>query len=223
MNQVRPWLPALLALTGNSPFWLGVDTGYASYRSEVWNRWPTAGLPEVFASRATYDALVETLVATGSLREPTKLYWDVRPSARQPTLEFRVADVCMDVDEAVMVAGLARALAFTGHRAATRGEPVPEPRPELLRAAKWRAARSGLDDDLVDVIGARALPATELVEVFLAAVRPGLEAAGDLEEVTELVRATVARGTGAARQRAELRRTGRLEAVVDLVAEATAR
>ena len=75
----------------------------------------------------------------------------------------------------------------------------------------------------MDVIGARALPATELVEVFLAAVRPGLEAAGDLEEVTELVRATVARGTGAARQRAELRRTGRLEAVVDLVAEATAR
>jgi glutamate---cysteine ligase / carboxylate-amine ligase len=223
MNQVRPWLPALLALTGNSPFWLGADTGYASYRSEVWNRWPTAGLPEVFASRAEYDALVETLVATGSVREPTKLYWDVRPSARQPTLEFRVADVCMDVDEAVMVAGLARALAFTGQEAAARGEPVPEPRPELLRAAKWRAARSGLDDDLVDVIGARALPAAELVEVFLAAIRPGLEAAGDLEEVTELVQAAVARGTGAARQRAELRRTGRLEAVVDLVAEATAR
>jgi carboxylate-amine ligase len=223
MNQVRPWLPALLALTGNSPFWLGADTGYASYRSQVWSRWPTAGLPEMFASRAEYDALVETLVATGSVREPTKLYWDVRPSARQPTLEFRVADVCMDVDEAVMVAGLARALAFTGHEAAARGDPVPEPRPELLRAAKWRAARSGLDDDLVDVVGARALPATELVEVFLAAVRPGLEAAGDLEEVTGLVRATVARGTGAARQRAELRRTGRLEAVVDLVVEATAR
>jgi glutamate---cysteine ligase / carboxylate-amine ligase len=223
MNHVRPWLPALLALSANSPFWLGGDTGYASYRSEVWDRWPTAGLPELFASRATYDALVETLTATGSLREPTKLYWDVRPSSRQPTLEFRVADVCMEVDEAVMVAGLARALAFTGHEAAARGEPAPTPRPELLRAAKWRAARSGLDGDLVDVIGARALPAAELVEVFLAAIRPGLEAAGDLEEVTELVRATVARGTGAARQRAEHRRTGRLEAVVDLVVEATAR
>jgi carboxylate-amine ligase len=129
----------------------------------------------------------------------------------------------MEVDEVVMVVGLARALAATCHQAAAGGEPAPEPRPELLRAAKWRAARSGLDGDLVDVVGARALPAAELVEVFLAAVRPGLEAAGDLEEVTELVRATVARGTGAARQRAELRRTGRLEAVVDLVAEATAR
>jgi glutamate---cysteine ligase / carboxylate-amine ligase len=223
MNHTRPWLPALLALSGNSPYWLGADTGYASYRTEIWNRWPTAGLPELFASRASYDALVETLVATGSVREPTKLYWDVRPSTRQATLEFRVADVLMDVDETVMVAGLARALAFTCHQAAARGEPVPEPRPELLRAAKWRAARSGLDGDLVDVAGVRALPAAELVEVFLAAIRPGLEAAGDLEEVTGLVRATVARGTGAARQRAELRRTGRLEAVVDLVVEATGR
>jgi glutamate---cysteine ligase / carboxylate-amine ligase len=223
MNHTRPWLPALLALSGNSPYWLGADTGYASYRTEIWNRWPTAGLPELFASRASYDALVETLVATGSVREPTKLYWDVRPSTRQATLEFRVADVLMDVDETVMVAGLARALAFICHQAAARGEPVPEPRPELLRAAKWRAARSGLDGDLVDVAGVRALPAAELVEVFLAAIRPGLEAAGDLEEVTGLVRATVARGTGAARQRAELRRTGRLEAVVDLVVEATGR
>jgi carboxylate-amine ligase len=95
MNRVRPWLPVLLALSGNSPYWLGADTGYASYRTEVWNRWPMAGMPQAFASRAEYDRLVETLMATGSVREPTKLYWDVRPSARQETLEFRVADVCM--------------------------------------------------------------------------------------------------------------------------------
>ncbi|HEU4900664.1 MAG TPA: carboxylate-amine ligase, partial [Actinomycetota bacterium] len=117
----------------------------------------------------------------------------------------------------------ARALAVTCHQAAVAGEPDPGPRPELLRAAKWRAARSALDGDLVDVAGARALPAAELVEVFLAAVRPGLEAAGDLEEVTALVRATLAGGTGAARQRQALRRSGRLEDVVDLVVEATAR
>ena len=161
MNRVRPWLPVLLALSGNSPYWLGADTGYASYRTEVWNRWPMAGMPQAFASRAEYDRLVETLMATGSVREPTKLYWDVRPSARQETLEFRVAG--------------------------------------------------------------RALPAAELVRLFLDRVRPGLEAGGDLEEVTELVQATVARGTGAARQRAVFERTGSLEAVVDLVVEATAR
>jgi glutamate---cysteine ligase / carboxylate-amine ligase len=162
-------------------------------------------------------------MATGSVREPTKLYWDVRPSARQETLEFRVADVCMGVDEAVMVAGLARALALVCHDAAARGEPDPAPRPELLRAAKWRAARHGLDADLVDAAAGRARPAAEMVRLFLDRVRPGLEAGGDLEEVTELVETTVARGTGAARQRAVFERTGSLEAVVDLVVEATAR
>jgi glutamate---cysteine ligase / carboxylate-amine ligase len=223
MNRVRPWLPVLLALSANSPYWLGADTGYASYRTEVWNRWPMAGMPQAFASRAEYDRLVETLMATGSVREPTKLYWDVRPSARQETLEFRVADVCMGVDEAVMVAGLARALALVCHDAAARGEPDPAPRPELLRAAKWRAARHGLGADLVDAAAGRARPAAEMVRLFLDRVRPGLEAGGDLEEVTELVEATVARGTGAARQRAVFERTGSLEAVVDLVVEATAR
>jgi glutamate---cysteine ligase / carboxylate-amine ligase len=223
MNRVRPWLPVLLALSANSPFWLGTDTGYASYRTEVWNRWPTAGIPQAFDSRAEYDRLVETLVATGSLREPTKLYWDVRPSARHETLEFRVADSVMRVDEAVMVAGLVRALAVTAHAAAERGDPDPRPRHELLRAAKWRAARHGLEADLVDVLAGRARPAAELVEAFLTEVRPALEEAGDLEEVTGLVRATLAGGTGAARQRQAFRRTGRLEEVVDLVVEATAR
>jgi carboxylate-amine ligase len=223
MNRVRPWLPVLAALTVNSPYWLGGDTGYASYRTEIWNRWPTSGMPQAFASRAEYDALVETLVATGSVREPTKLYWDVRPSTRQETLEFRVADVCMGVEEAVLVAGLSRALAFTGLQAALGGEPDPAPRPELLRAAKWRAARHGLAADLVDVLGGLARPATEMVERFLAAVRPGLEAAGDLEEVTELVRATITRGTGAARQREAFQRAGDLKSVVDLVISETAR
>jgi carboxylate-amine ligase len=223
MNRVRPWLPVLLALSANSPFWTGADTGYASFRTEVWNRWPTAGMPQAFDSRAEYDRLVETLVATGSLREPTKLYWDVRPSARQETLEFRVADSVMAVDEAVMVAGLVRALAVTAHAAAERGDPDPRPRPELLRAAKWRAARHGLEADLVDVLAGRARPAAELVGAFLEEVRPALEEAGDLEEVTGLVRATLAGGTGAARQREVFRRTGRLEDVVDLVVEATAR
>ena len=223
MNRVRPWLPVLLALSANSPFWLGADTGYASYRTEVWNRWPTAGIPQAFDSRAEYDRLIDTLVATGSLREPTKLYWDVRPSARQETLEFRVADSVMGVDEAVMVAGLVRALAVTAHAAAERGDPDPRPRPELLRAAKWRAARHGLEADLVDVLAGTARPAAELVEAFLAEVGPALEEAGDLAEVTGLVRATLAGGTGAARQRQVFRRTGRLEDVVDLVVEATAR
>ena len=121
-----------------------------------------------------------------------------------------------------MVAGLARALALVCHDAAVRGDPDPAPRPELLRAAKWRAARHGLDADLVDVLGRGPGPAAELVQAFLARIRPGLEAGGDLEEVTGLVEATLARGTGAARQRAVFERTGSLEAVDDLVVEETA-
>jgi glutamate---cysteine ligase / carboxylate-amine ligase len=223
MNRVRPWLAMLLALSGNSPFWLGRDTGYASYRSQVWGRWPMAGMPEVFASRADYDDLVAALVAIGGVREPTKLYWDVRPSSRYATLEFRVADVCASLDEAVMVAGLARALAATCLDEAVAGRPVPRPRPELLRLAGWRAARSGLDGDLVDVAGRRARPAADVVAGFLAYLRPALEAAGDWDEVAGLVERTLAGGTGASRQRRAFARAGRLSDVVDLLVEETAR
>jgi glutamate---cysteine ligase / carboxylate-amine ligase len=223
MNRVRVWLPVLLAVSANSPFWLGADTGYASYRAQVWNRWPMAGTPEVFASRAEHDALVESLVGTGVVREPTKLYWDVRASIRYPTLEFRVADVCATVDEAVLVAGLARALARTGYDAALAGEPLPAVRPELLRAARWRAARSGLEGELVDVLERRAVPAPELVESLLAYLGPALEAAGDAEQVQALARETLARGTGSTRQREVLEAGGRLTDVVDLLVAETAR
>ena len=120
------------------------------------------------------------------------------------------------------VAGLVGPWPYRPGRA-ERGDPDPRPRPELLRAAKWRAARHGLEADLVDVLAGTARPAAELVEAFLAEVGPALEEAGDLEEVTGLVQATLAGGPGAARQRAAFRRTGRLEDVVDLVVEATAR
>ena len=93
MNRARVWLAPLLALAANSPFWLGVDTGYASFRTAIWRRWPMAGTPQIFASRADYDALIDTLVQTGSVSDATKIYWDVRPSAHFETLEFRVTDV----------------------------------------------------------------------------------------------------------------------------------
>ncbi|MER3588027.1 MAG: carboxylate-amine ligase, partial [Mastigocladus sp. ERB_26_1] len=111
MNRARLWLSPLLALSASSPFWLGTDTGYASYRTQIWSRWPISGPPLFFSSVAEYEALVEALVKTKSVEEATKIYWDIRFSERFPTLEFRVTDVCMTVDEAVMIAGLIRALA----------------------------------------------------------------------------------------------------------------
>ena len=221
MNRVRPWLAPMLALAANSPFWLGADTGYSSFRTEIWRRWPMAGTPHVFGSRAEYDRLVETLVRTESITDATKIYWDVRPSARFETVEFRVTDVCMTVDEAVMIAGLARALAESCYALAVRDEPIKHAAPELLRAAKWRAARYGLDADLIDTEAERAVPAAELIEKLLAFVRPVLEERKEWEEVSTLARLTIERGTGATRQREVYARSGRLEDVVDLIVAET--
>jgi len=221
MNRMRPWLWPILALSANSPFWLGSDTGYASYRTQVWVRWPMAGIPEHFASREEYDDVVGTLLATGAIDDPARLYWDVRLSATFPTVELRVTDVCLTVDDAVMVAGLCRALARTCHGHAERAEPEVRPRHELLRAAKWRAARYGLGADLIDVVGRRAVPAAALVADLLALVRPALEEDGAWEEVSELVELTLSRGPGAVRQREALVRSGALEGVVGFVAECT--
>jgi carboxylate-amine ligase len=221
MNRARMWLHVILALAANSPFWLGADTGYASFRTEVWRRWPMAGTPQVFVSRAEYDTLVEVLIATESIEDGTKIYWDLRPSARFETLEFRVTDVCMTIDEAVMIAGLARALARTTYNEALRNQPITHARPELLRAAKWRAARYGLDADLIDVEAGRAAPARELIEKLLAYVRPALEANEEWNEINSLVHETLRRGNGATRQRAAYARNGRLEDVVDLIVRET--
>ena len=223
MNRARGWLAPLLALSTNSPFWLGADTGYASFRTEIWRRWPMAGTPQVFNSRAEYDALVETLHATGSIGDATNIYWDVRPSARFETLEFRVTDVCLTVDEAVMVAGLVRSLARTCYAQAARNEPTPCARPELLRAAKWRAARFGLTAELIDAEGGRAVPARQMIEKMLTFLRPSLEEFGEWGEVSNLVFETIGRGTGSQRQHAAYAQTGRLEDVVDLIVAETAK
>jgi carboxylate-amine ligase len=221
MNRLRPWLPGLLAVSGSSPFWEGADTSYSSFRSEVFGAWPTAGAPEPFASRADYDALVKELVSTGAIDGASRLYWDARPSAKYPTLEVRVADVCTSVDDAVLVAGLVRGLVATCADDALGGAPVPELRPELLRAAKWRAARFGLDAELIDLDARRAAPATDVVNALLEAARPGLEAHDDWPVVSELLAQVLGRGNSARRQRQVLANAGRLEDVVAWLVDET--
>lgn len=221
MNRVRPWLPTVLALAVNSPFWLGEDTGYASFRTEIWRRWPLAGTPEVFASRAEYDELVELMLKTEAIDDPARIYWDIRPSARFATLEFRVTDACMRVDEAVMVAGLFRALARTAHDEELAGRPVVHVRSEMLRPAVWRAARYGVDGELIDLHGRRSVPAPEAVRDLLVRLRPVLEAAGDWDEVEALVEQVLGNGPGAARQRRAFARREELADVVDLIVAET--
>jgi carboxylate-amine ligase len=217
LNRTRPWLATVLALSANSPFWAGADTGYASYRTEVWTRWPLTGMPEPLASRAEFDELVDALEAVEALPDATFLYWDVRPSARYETLEFRAADACLGVDDAVMVAGLWQALARTGADEAVAGAPAPALRNELVQAARWRAARYGLDGTLVDVGGRQTAPAREVVGRLLDHLRPALEDHGDWDEISALVDRTLLGGNGAARQRAAFARRGELADVIDLL------
>jgi carboxylate-amine ligase len=221
MNHLRPWLAPLLALSANSPFWLGEDTGYASYRTQVWGRLPTAGPPAHFSSLAEHDALVRALVETGSVLDTASIYWDVRLPENLDTVEVRVSDACSRVDEAVMLAGLSRALVRSCRERAERGESYPSVRPELLRAAHWHASRHGLDDELVDAEAARAVPAREMIEKVLTFARPALEEEGDWEEIAALVRETLEHGNGASRQRRAYERVGRLEDVVDTLIEET--
>jgi carboxylate-amine ligase len=221
MNRARLWVPLLVALSANSPYWMGEDSRYASYRTEVFHRWPTAGIPEHFEDRAAYDRVVADLQATGVIDGPARVYWDVRPSARYPTLEFRASDVMMTVDEAVALAGVIRAVVETCHADAVAETPYVVPRPELLRAALWRAARFGLSDRLIDLDAMRAVPAADYVTGALERLRPVLERRGEWTEVRTTVGQIARFGTGADRQRTARMQTGDLERVVDAIADAT--
>jgi carboxylate-amine ligase len=222
MSRTRRWLPPLIALSASSPFWLGADTGYASFRTELARRWPTAGTQEHFGSRAEYDEVVAALTSAGIIEDATRIYWDVRPSPHAPTVEIRAMDVCSTVDEAVMIGALARALAHTCWREVATGHPDPHVRSELLLAAKWRAARSGISSTLVDLDTACTVPARAVVDQFLAFVRESLEERDEWEEVAVLVEQAMARGTGADRQRRVFARTGSFDDVVDHVVAETA-
>lgn len=202
MTRLRPWMPVLLALSANSPFWEGDDTGYDSYRVEIWARWPTAGLPPHLEDGGQYHDVVGRLRDAGAIEDATQLYWYLRPSDHYPTLEIRVMDVGMTVDDAVCVAGLSRALVRAALRELDAGEPAAEVPTEVLDAALWRAARYGLGERLVSPTSLTDEPAAEVVDELLGKVGPELDELGDRDEVTGLVERILVDGNGAARQRA---------------------
>jgi carboxylate-amine ligase len=218
MGRIAPWLPVFLAISASSPYWQGTDTGYASARTLVWQRWPTAGPPTPLADAEEYQALIASLIASGTISDPGMVYFDVRPSAHLPTLELRVCDACPSVDTVVLLAGLFRALVARALIDQVAEAPVPAIRHELLRAATWRAARSGLESDLVDLYGPRRpslVPAATALVRLLSHVGGQLEDAGDWEAVRELSEAVVSSGSAAARQRRAFGRRGEYRDVVD--------
>jgi carboxylate-amine ligase len=218
LNAIQPWLSVILALSANSPFWQGEDTGYASYRRMVWDRWPAAGPTAAFVNEQDYDNTVQALVRSKVLLDQGMVYFDARLSARYPTLEVRVADVCTDPDDAVLVAALCRALVDSA-AAADSGE-WPSARIEVLRGAAWRAARSGLEGDLVDPVSGRAVRAEHRLQQLLHRVTPALKRHGDLDRVETSLHRLLSVGTGASHQRAHYRRHQQIR---DVALDAAAR
>lgn len=218
-NHLRPWLPTLLAIGANSPYWLDSDTSYASWRYVVWNRWPTSGPPPHFDSAAEYYAAREEIVASGAAMDAGMLYWDVRLSAHHPTLELRVSDVAPTVEEAVLMAALVRAIAATALSSGIAPARIP---PHLLKVAMWRAARDGLEGFGIDPVTGSPTPASTIAASLLRWIRPALEFAGDYEMVSDGMDRLLLDGTGAARQRRAFARRGRLDDVVGFLVAQTA-
>lgn len=214
IDRMAPWLPPLLAISSNSPYYEGHDTGYASWRVQLWSRWPSAGPTEAFETLAGYRRVCAALMTSGAARDTGMLYFDARLAAKHPTVEVRVLDVCTDVADAALLAALVRALVEVTAQEWADGRPLPGWRCEELRAAMWRACRLGLSDALVHPTSRELAPAREVVEDLVRYVRPRLEAAGDLDRVGDGVE-RVLRGSGATRQRAAFERTGSVEGVVD--------
>ncbi|MFF9839331.1 glutamate--cysteine ligase [Streptomyces sp. NPDC013740] len=201
LDRIRPWLPLLTAISANSPYWQGKDTGYASYRSRVWYRLPSAGPYEPFGTAASYHARVRDMLGTGVLRDQGMIYFDARLSPTFPTVEIRVADVCLESDTTVLVATLVRALVETAARAWRSGEPVPRVPVETLRLAAWQAARSGSEGPLLDPRTLRPVPPEAAFDALVTHTETALRETGDLDRARAGLKDLLARGGGARRQR----------------------
>ena len=219
-NWLRPWLPPLLALSANSRVYRNADSGYASWRSVLWRRWPVAGPPPFFPAPDEYDHTVRMLIDCGVILDRKMIYWDVRPSENFPTIEVRVADVPATVAETVLIATLVRAAVMTALDARGRDDEPGRLPPAALRAAYWKAARDGLSGQSLDLIHGRgAVPAREQLGALVQRVRPALDALGEYDRVVSELDRIAAQGNGAMRQ---LRAWRKRRDVMDVVAEAAA-
>ena len=214
LDRAGPWLAVLLALSANSPFWQGLDSSYASFRYQVWGRWPSSGPTEPFGTAQANRETVQQMVGTGTLLDTGMVYFNARLSERYPTIEVRIADVCLRTDDAVLIAALVRALVETEAQSWRDRRRVRRPRTELLRLAAWRASRSGLDAALLNPVTGLPKQARAVVLMLLDHCRGALAEAGEADTVTELVTGLLARGNGAAFQRVAYRRSGRLSEVI---------
>ncbi len=220
MNQLRYFLPHLLALSTSSPFWHGRDTGLKSYRSVVFENLPRTGIPPRFDSHAGYHSYVETLLATGSIAEPTHIWWDVRPSEKFPTLEVRIPDMCTRVDETLCLAALVQAIVAKLVQLRQANQTWRLYHKYLIDENKWRAVRYGVKGKLIDFGKVKEVSFPVLTKEILAWVDDVVDELGSRAEI-EYAHTILRQGASADRQLAVYRQTGDLRAVVDHVVEET--
>jgi carboxylate-amine ligase len=199
MNQLSYFLPHLLALSCSSPFWGGRDTGLKSYRLTIFDALPRTGLPERFASWAEYQRHVQILIDAGLIDDSTRIWWDLRPSGRFPTLETRVMDVCTRIEDAVALAALLVCILRMLYRLRTRNQRWRIYTPMLIRENRWRAMRYSFDEGLIDLARGVVVPFNDLLEEILNLIAEDAEALGCTKEVGS-IRNIMTRGTSAHRQ-----------------------
>lgn len=211
MNATRPWLPLLTAISGNSPFWRGFDTGYESWRTIQLRRWPTAGSPPRFADAGDYDRRIRALLGMAGLTDIGLIMWSVRLSEHLPTIEFRMGDAQLAAEDTLLIAALCRALveyALDDHGDRYRIAHEANLPGELLSAAVMHGAHTGMRGQLFDPQTRELADARVVFERLLERVGPYLERDGDLGRVADLSARMLQLGTGAARQRAAFHRGG---------------
>lgn len=222
MNQLRTWIPHLIALSSNSPFWLGRYTGLKSYRTIVWRRFPRSGVPDLFGSKAEYDNFVNDLIRTGCIDNGKRIWWDLRPHAFFPTIEFRCCDMPSTFEDTLAIAALCQALVAKLHWLHMHNQTTYALPRSYIEENKWRAARYGLDAEIVDFIQGKSISMRDSLHELLDFVDDVLDDLGSRREIN-YIRTLLddPRGTGADRQIAVYHETGNVHAVTHFLMEQT--
>ena len=220
MNQMRYFMPHILTLSTSSPFWWGQKTGFKSYRSIVFEDLPRTGIPERFESSVEYDHYIETLIKCGCIDEPTKIWWDIRPHPKFPTLEFRICDCTTRVNEVISIVALIQSIVAKLISLRRLNQSWRSYRTSMIAENKWRAIKDGIDGKLIDFGKQTEVPVSDLAEELIELIDDVLDPLGTRKDV-EYIFSLLKTGSSADRQISCYEQTGSLEAVVDQLAEET--
>ncbi len=220
MNHARYFVPHILALSTNSPFWLGMNTGLKSYRCKVFDKFPRTNIPDYFPSWGEYENFIKLLIKTNCIDNAKKIWWDIRPHPFFNTLEFRVCDIPMRVEETIALAALIQATVAKLHKLHSANQGFRLYRRALLMENKWRAARYGLEGNLIDFGKQKEVPARDLIREYLDFVDDVVDELGSREELN-YIHEILEKGNGADRQLKVFEETGDLKKVVDYIVEET--